>query len=106
MGTYIKAWDLLMIITDKLIMRYKILHEVKNGNMSLQNAEQVLVENIEAIKYFSTSHDSTMKTLHRFVDSDHARAKRTGFPEVIFGKGKTGEQISLIFDDMAGHVNE
>lgn len=84
----------------------KILHEVKNGNMSLQNAEQVLVENIEAIKYFSTSHDSTMKTLHRFVDSDHARAKRTGFPEVIFGKGKTGEQISLIFDDMAGHINE
>jgi len=84
----------------------KILYEVKYGNMSLQSAEKVLVENIESIRCSSTNHDSTMKALHCFVNSDHARAKRTGFPEVIFGKGKTGEQISLILDDMAGHINE
>ena len=31
---------------------------------------------------------------------DHARAARQGFPEVIFGQGKTSEQISGIFEKL------
>lgn len=31
---------------------------------------------------------------------DHARAERQGFPEVIFGQGKTREQISGIFEKL------
>lgn len=31
-----------------------------------------------------------------FAKIDHARAKRTGLPEVVFGQGKTDEQITAI----------
>ena len=32
---------------------------------------------------------------------DHARASRQGFPEVIFGQGKTREQVIGIFEKLA-----
>ncbi len=35
---------------------------------------------------------------------DHARAERQGFPEVIFGQGKTKEQISGIFERLIAHA--
>ena len=37
-----------------------------------------------------------------FAKLDHHRALRTGWPEVIFGKGKTPEQIALIVNAMKG----
>ena len=36
-----------------------------------------------------------------FARIDHARAERQGFPEVIFGEGKTREQILGIFEKLA-----
>lgn len=36
-----------------------------------------------------------------FARVDHARAERQGFPEVIFGQGKTKEQIIGIFEKLA-----
>ena len=36
-----------------------------------------------------------------FARVDHARASRQGFPEVIFGQGKTVEQIAAIFEKLA-----
>lgn len=38
-----------------------------------------------------------------FANIDHHRAIRTGFPEVIFGQGKTPEQIRDIFLELTGH---
>lgn len=35
-----------------------------------------------------------------FVKIDHHRAKRKGFPEVIFGENKTAEQITSIFKSL------
>ncbi len=35
---------------------------------------------------------------------DHARTERQGFPEVIFGQGKTSEQIVGIFEKLAARV--
>lgn len=35
-----------------------------------------------------------------FARIDHARAERQGFPEVIFGEGKTREQILKIFEKL------
>jgi len=35
-----------------------------------------------------------------FAKIDRHRARRTGFPEVIFGQGKTPEQIEQIFKTM------
>lgn len=36
-----------------------------------------------------------------FAKIDHHRALRTGFPEVVFGPGKTAEQIALITERLA-----
>lgn len=36
-----------------------------------------------------------------FARIDHARAARQGFPEVIFGQGKTGAQIVTVFEKLA-----
>jgi NCAIR mutase (PurE)-related protein len=38
-----------------------------------------------------------------FAKVDHHRALRRGFPEVVFGAGKTPEQISRIVSSIAGH---
>ena len=37
---------------------------------------------------------------------DHARASRQGFPEVIFGQGKTQKQILGIFEKLIERVAE
>ena len=38
-----------------------------------------------------------------FAKLDHHRALRTGMPEVIFGAGKTTDQVATIFSRMAQH---
>ncbi len=38
-----------------------------------------------------------------FANIDHHRTIRTGFPEVIFGQGKTPDQIRDIFQELIGH---
>ncbi len=37
-----------------------------------------------------------------FAEIDHARERRQGFPEVIYGEGKTGEQVLAIMESLAG----
>ena len=37
-----------------------------------------------------------------FAKLDHHRALRTGWPEVIFGKGKTPDQVAQIVNAMKG----
>lgn len=44
--------------------------------------------------------------LSSFANLDHRRASRTGFPEAVFGQGKTPHQIHSILDSMAKNVNE
>lgn len=39
-----------------------------------------------------------------FARIDHARAARQGFPEVVFGEGKTREQILTIFEKLIVHA--
>ena len=38
-----------------------------------------------------------------FATIDHDRVQRRGFPEVIFGAGKTPEQVAAIFSRLALH---
>ena len=40
-----------------------------------------------------------------YAHIDHHRSLRKGFPEVIFGEGKTAEQIAGIMDKMKGQEN-
>lgn len=63
---------------------YKILQSVATGKTSVDNAAKALTnisfENID------------------FAHIDHNRSLRKGFPEVIFGEGKTAEQIIRIVE--------
>jgi len=43
--------------------------------------------------------------LSSFANLDHRRASLTGFPEAVFGQGKTPSQIHAILDSMAENVN-
>jgi NCAIR mutase (PurE)-related protein len=40
-----------------------------------------------------------------FARVDHHRPLRTGFPEVVFGQGKTPEQVAAIVQSLAGRGN-
>jgi hypothetical protein len=44
--------------------------------------------------------DLTYESVGEFAKVDHHRALRTGFPEVIWGQGKTPEQIARIMEVM------
>ncbi|RLC05172.1 MAG: nickel pincer cofactor biosynthesis protein LarB [Deltaproteobacteria bacterium] len=64
----------------------KVLSRVANGSLSIEDAEKQFkhlpFENID------------------FAQIDHHRSLRKGFPEVIFGQGKTSEQIIGIMEKM------
>ncbi len=65
----------------------KILSNVSAGKISVENAAIKLTHlNIEDIEY---------------AHIDHNRSIRKGFPEVIFGEGKSAKQITGIMEKMA-----
>ncbi len=67
----------------------QVLQTVAKGNLSVDDAAQ------------------SLKTLAcedvGFAHIDHHRSLRKGFPEVIFGEGKTAEQITGIMERMMAH---
>lgn len=65
-----------------------LLEQVRGGQISTDDAFDVLK-------------DLPYKDMG-FANIDHHRSIRTGFPEVIFGQGKTPEQIRDIFLELAG----
>ena len=67
----------------------KLLERVRKGEMGV---EQALAE----------LRDLPFAELE-FATVDHHRALRTGFPEAVFGFGKTAEQIVTIFREISGH---
>lgn len=72
-------------MNEKLLI--KILSNVSAGKTSVENALKKLTHfNLEDIEY---------------AHIDHNRSLRKGFPEVIFGEGKTAKQITGIMEKMA-----
>ncbi len=65
----------------------KILNDVRKGSMSDTQA-------LEALKTLPFEDLG-------FANIDHHRSIRRGFPEVIYGKGKTSEQIIKIMQNMS-----
>ncbi|GIM45392.1 1-(5-phosphoribosyl)-5-amino-4-imidazole-carboxyl ate carboxylase [Collibacillus ludicampi] len=59
----------------------EILSRVRNGQLSVEQAEQE-IRGFEDLG---------------FGKVDYAREARTGYPEVIFGMGKTPEQVQILF---------
>ncbi len=64
----------------------RVLSDVANGEISVENAQKKL----EHLDYENID----------FAQIDHHRTLRKGFPEVIFGQGKTSEQIIGIMEKM------
>jgi len=63
-----------------------VLEELKAGKISVDNA----VEKLKTLPYEDMD----------WAKVDHHRSVRTGFPEVIFGRGKTPEQITAISEKL------
>ncbi|MCA1624803.1 MAG: nickel pincer cofactor biosynthesis protein LarB [Acidobacteria bacterium] len=64
----------------------KILESHEHGEISIEDA----TEQLKNLSYEDIG----------FARIDHARAERQGFPEVIFGQGKTREQVVGIFEKL------
>jgi len=69
-----------------------LLHKVKRGELSTEQALQEL----SILPYEDLG----------FSKVDHHRHIRTGFPEVILGRGKTIEQIAAIAERLASHSDK
>lgn len=71
--------------------------------MNNKDIEAILLEHL-AGKISSNEATEKIKNLSYenigYARVDHARAARQGFPEVIFGQGKTSEQIAGIFEKL------
>jgi NCAIR mutase (PurE)-related protein len=67
----------------------KILEEYKAGGISSEDA----LHRLEALPFEDLG----------FANIDHHRSLRQGFPEVIFGSGKTVEQVAGIVQSMYKH---
>src|SRR5271157_1518860 len=68
------------------------LDKVKSGQISTEDA----LRELSILPYEDLS----------FAKIDHHRNIRTGFPEVIFGRGKTVAQIVIIAERLAVHSNK
>jgi pyridinium-3,5-biscarboxylic acid mononucleotide synthase len=76
--------------TDSL---HQLLKAIAAGSLSPEDA-------LDKLKYLAT-----YESVEDFAKIDHQRQVRTGFPEVIWGIGKTPEQIVEIFRAMMPHQN-
>lgn len=75
----------------------KILKLVQNGDLDVEEAKRQIV------KDGAGSGPGNLDL--GFAQLDIDREKRTGFPEVIFGEGKTAEQIEEIFRRLTEHTD-
>src|ERR671932_2040544 len=70
----------------------KLLESVAAGDVSPSSA-------LDKLKYFD------FEQVGDFAKIDHHRTLRTGFPEVIWGPGKTPDQIAQIIEAMRERVS-
>ncbi len=68
----------------------EILKQLQNGTLSVAEAKEQL---------------ATYENLG-FAKVDHHRMKRQGFPEIIYGEGKTSEQITAIIEAIKAKDND
>jgi len=87
-----------------------ILNQVSHGKLTPSESELIIRRQFETgLSSESSKSESTLspdELLKSFAQIDYTRSSRTGFPEAVFGAGKTPNQIAMILDDMARHFNE
>ena len=69
----------------------ELLNDVSNGDIQVEKA----AHRLKHLEYEDID----------FAHIDHHRSLRKGFPEVIFGEGKTTDQIGGILEKMTAHEN-
>ncbi|MCZ8513779.1 nickel pincer cofactor biosynthesis protein LarB [Paenibacillus filicis] len=89
-----------------------ILKRVRSGEMDISEAKRLLLEVQQQQAPSQAAAQATVpQPVQRIDDTlgyaqlDVDRAARTGFPEVIFGEGKTAEQIAAIFQRLMNHTD-
>ena len=72
-----------------------LLEEVRRGDLTVARASEELTSVLRQVPFEDLG----------FAKVDHHRAIRQGFPEVVFGNGKTAEQVATIASTIveAGH---
>ena len=72
-----------------------ILENVESGTLSIDKAQEQLIDFLRRLPFEDLG----------FARLDHHRTLRQGFPEVVFGEGKTPDQIAVIAERLvsAGH---
>ncbi|MEW5984900.1 MAG: nickel pincer cofactor biosynthesis protein LarB [Acidobacteriota bacterium] len=70
----------------KLPYLRQVLGKLQAGTLTLDEAEETLAEHLRGLPFEDLG----------FARVDHHRALRQGFPEVVFGQGKTPSQIAGI----------
>eukprot|EP00536_Pseudo-nitzschia_multiseries_P017645 jgi/Psemu1/225980/e_gw1.1700.23.1 len=86
-----------------------ILSHLSEGKLTASESEALIRREFQKSATSTSESDplsSPDNILKSFADIDHTRSSRTGFPEAVFGAGKTPNQIAMILDDMARHFNE
>ncbi|HJX35584.1 MAG TPA: hypothetical protein VJ280_01350, partial [Dehalococcoidales bacterium] len=85
----------------------------ENNNPENKVIKEWLLSTLDKVKSGSISTEDALRELSvlpyedlNFVKIDHHRDIRTGFPEVIFGRGKTVGQIVIIAERLAAHSNK
>ena len=76
----------------KSMLLKKLLRSLQQGELSLESALQQIEQREES---------RTVATADAHVDLD--RQRRCGFPEVVFGEGKTTQAIIEIFESLQQH---
>ena len=70
----------------------QLLDDVRSGTLTPESAHQQLLQYLRHFPYENVD----------FARIDHHRAVRQGFPEVVYGPGKTPEQIATIAERIVG----
>lgn len=70
----------------------QLLDDVRSGTLTPESAHQQLLQYLRHSPYENVD----------FARIDHHRAVRQGFPEVVYGPGKTPEQIATIAERIVG----
>ncbi len=75
--------------------------------MNLDSIEEILQAHAGGVISITKATESIKNLSYEdigFARVDHSRAERQGFPEVIFGQGKTKEQILSIFEKLVARA--
>ena len=84
-----------------------------NNSAESRGTEKWLLDTLRKVKSGAMSTEEALQKLSilpyedlNFAKIDHHRNMRVGFPEVIFGRGKTVEQIVIIAEHMAARSDK